>query len=221
MNFKNLPTVPGVRNRHSWVLPTYMDLPVQVSQGPLVAEYLEIVYGVLMRARAAHPRLFAVRFDLSFPVEGIDPAQLRSNDAIARFWLSLKAQIAHNRDMATQQYQRAHSTELHYAWAREYCPKTGRPHYHCCLFLNAHAFCGVGMYDVTHSNLYSRIVRAWARALRASTFGTTIPVHFCQGGAFKLEPQDGLDGLFSALSYLCKEYSKDLSDGVRSIGTSR
>lgn len=221
MKYSYLSVVPGARNRHLWTEPKFNGLPVMTSKGPLVAEYLEAVYNVVMRVRQAHPRLFAVRFDLHFPAEWAQDSNLMNNAAISRFWASLKAQFTHNRAMSAKRYERAHDSEFHFVCAREYSPQTGLPHCHCCLFLNAHAFRTVGSHDLAWDNIYSRIVRAWARALRVSEHGATIPVHFCRGGVFKLEPHQSLDGLFEALSYLCKVYSKRFDDGLRCIGTSR
>lgn len=223
MNYSTLPVVPGVRNRHLWTASEYKGLPVMANIGPFIAEQLETVYQGLSIAKQAHPRLYALRFDLRFPrlKEGELDALLYTNDFIRDFKIKLKYLIDCNRQQAAKLCERAHDTEFHFIWVREYGVKSKMPHIHFCLLLNGHAFYRRGQYELDCDNLYSRIVIAWATALELPAEEVQTLVSFSKNGEFMVRSDQDFAELFHRLSYFAKLKTKRFDDGLHCMQRSR
>jgi hypothetical protein len=109
------------------------------------------------------------------------------------------------------------------------------PHYHLLLLLNGDAYNGLGYIGRTQSsdygyeNLFHRIVRSWARAINH-------PQECMEGLVqvprkpvtnelatwfFHSEDQFTFEQVFGAASYLCKEHSKPIGQGVNCFDGSR
>ncbi|MCL1090931.1 inovirus Gp2 family protein [Shewanella profunda] len=94
---------------------------------------------------------------------------------MTRFLDSLKAQLKagflaklRNTDLC-----QVHASELFYIWVKE---MSGRDkcHYHVCLFFNGNAYKSLGKFELGRANMYNRIHKAWASALK-------IDIHQAQG----------------------------------------
>jgi hypothetical protein len=199
----------------------YAGLPVQISRGPLIAQYLERIYSVMNCALNWHPRTFAFRCDLRFP-ENYVGTESEDNKALEAFIASFKAKLRHNRHMARQVNRYAHDTAVRYVWCREY-GEHGRVHYHCVFFLNNDAFCTLGRFQPGRDNLFNRLHEAWASALGIDFAGVTGLVEIPQGAVWLLQrnqPEE-LSQFFQRTSYLAKAHSKYFSLGVHAFGSSR
>lgn len=93
----------------------YAGMPVQTSPGPLIEQYLSRIYQVTNLALTQHPRTFAFRLDLRFPVDYVG-TDMESNQIIERFVASLKAKLHHNREKARQLNPYAHDCTVRYVW---------------------------------------------------------------------------------------------------------
>ena len=64
---------------------SYQGFPLQTQHGPLIVEYLDLLYLTVQRALNEHPRVFAFRVDLRFPENFDCTSALSSNRVIERF----------------------------------------------------------------------------------------------------------------------------------------
>ncbi|QSR36659.1 hypothetical protein CFI10_17055 [Marinobacterium iners] len=217
----------------------------QPHYGGLIEDYLDRTWGVIDSALSEYPRVYAVRVDLRYP-QGY-PAELsRDNQCMKRFFEYLQREL----DRAGLKYP----TRVHYVWAREQ-DRSPNPHYHLVLMFNQDAVHQIGTYTPCNQggyhrqNLFHRIARAWAYALRlANDHGVEGLVHYAVGGQYDTERPYGCDDpypsesvdhsagqfqirqgqrdyelarLYYRASYLCKTYSKRLGEGVHCFGSSR
>lgn len=202
--------------------PSYHGMPVQVTRGPLVLEYLDLLNLTLQRALHEHRRTFAFRVDVRLP-EGLDCSlYLSSNAVIERFIESFKAKIEHNRCKALRNYGGVHDTTVRYVWARE-IGRCGKPHYHLVFFVNQDAYGWLGEYKAGRDNMFNRLQQAWASALgitdSAAAGLVELPNHPC----YYLRPDDpaGIAAFFNRASYLCKAATKFYGNGCHAFGASR
>jgi len=201
---------------------TYRGFPVQPMHGPLIAEYLQVLYLTMYRAVSEHPRTFAFRVDLRLP-EHMDAAPYEdSNRVIESFIASFKAKIRHNRNMAKQKYDRVHDTTVRYVWARE-TGGYGKPHFHLVIFLNNDAFYTLGDFEYDKENIFNRLQEAWASALGLSVNSVTGLVQIPDNPCYHLHRDDPatLADLFYRASYLCKSATKFYGNGCHGFGASR
>ncbi|WP_460746641.1 inovirus Gp2 family protein [Microvirgula curvata] len=209
-------------NLHLHHADSFCGLPVIARHAPFIQEYLRRLHDTLQRALDEHPRTLAVRFDLRLPEEELFPLGAFTNQVMPRFIDSLKAKIAHDRERSRQSYGKVHHTSVRYVWARE-LGLTGKPHYHCVLFLNQDAYFSFGCIGSGQENTYSRIQSAWASALRLSHDDVTGLVHVPDNSTYRLRRDDaeGLEAFFHRASYLCKAATKGYGDGQHAFGCSR
>ena len=107
--------------------PFYKGLPVQVSSGPLVVEWLENIRSAMLEQVATHSRVFVLRIDLRFPgFYSLPEGQIFGNDYYDRFKRRLKRLLA---DMPNI---RNHGLKL--VAAREYDQYENKPHFHVLCF---------------------------------------------------------------------------------------
>ena len=76
----------------------YSGMPVQVSKGPFVKQYLEKLSGTMELALKQYSRVLAFRVDLRLPKDVELPECVCTNDVISKFLASFKAKIQHNRE---------------------------------------------------------------------------------------------------------------------------
>ncbi|WP_286903380.1 inovirus-type Gp2 protein [Marinimicrobium sp.] len=198
----------------------YRNLPVQVTRGPLIEEYLERLYEVALESLMDNSRVFAVRVDLRFPVsywplEG----EALGNEYIRRFWEVLKYRLS--------RYQlrkgRIHPAKLHYAWAREYKAGETKPHFHLLILLNGHAFNTLGNFNYSGENLHNVIAESWANVLMLPEFEGKGLANFPVDGQYLVRRgvEWELQKLFLRGSYLTKAATKSFDDGYHSFRTSQ
>ncbi|WP_027329962.1 inovirus Gp2 family protein [Marinimicrobium agarilyticum] len=198
----------------------YRGLPVQVSRGPLIEEYLERLYQVVQEALMDNSRIFAVRVDLRFPaaywpLEG----EALGNSYIRRFWDVLKYKLSRYEDRE----HRMHPANLRYAWAREYKAGEAKPHFHLLILLNGHAFNRLGSFNYGGDNLYNLITESWANALMLPELEGKGLAYFPHHGQYLLRRgvEWELQELFLRGSYLTKAATKRFDDRLHSFRTSQ
>ncbi|WP_105901868.1 inovirus Gp2 family protein [Vibrio gangliei] len=189
----------------------YQGYSVYTRKGPLVRQYLERTFETIAHTLKRHPRVFAVRVDLRFPVNGM---QQYDNQVINKFFKSLREQIKHNRAMAMRNNPYAHQTKVSYIWCREQDTSNG-PHYHVLIMFNGNAYTSLGNYKEIKGNMAARIKKAWLSALGyhplydMDMYGAL--VHFCKNGVYHINTNydnDSLADLLYRASYLCKVDTK-------------
>ena len=199
----------------------YQDLPVQVSRGPLVKEWLEKIRLCLLEQLARHSRILALRVDLRFPRSywGYEDGHL-GNGFLADFKSYLEESL--------DQLPGNRNHDLMVLAAREYDSEERKPHFHVLILLNGNAIRGTGKWDLTRNNLYSRLYEAWAFALGMHAYEIEGLIQFVNGceysgdggraikhGSILLHRGDSksLKDLFRASSYLAKVDTKNFYDG--------
>lgn len=217
---------PGNSNLHLYDLPNYEGLPVMLSAGPFILEYLFRLEQTIGLALEHHSRVLAFRVDLRLPM-GIDlPDYAYTNEAISRFIDSFKAKIEHNRAKARERNPNAHDSKVRYVWARE-IGEMGRPHYHLLILLNQEAFYTVGWLKSKASNINNRMKEAWASALGLSVDDVRGLVNIPPNPEYRIARNvrpgdtDELPALFYRASYLCKADTKSYGNRQRGFDTSR
>ncbi|HBP1972698.1 inovirus Gp2 family protein [Pseudomonas aeruginosa] len=200
----------------------YQGLPVQVQKGPFVTQYLDRLYMTMSRALDEYSRVLAFRVDLRFPAS-MDLADLsNANQALSRFFESLKAQIKHNRQIASQSNERVHESNVRYVWARE-SGRFGRPHYHLVIFLNCDAYRSLGKYELGRDNLFNRLHKAWGSALGLPVEAVAGLVELPKNAGYVLRHDyfEDIAGFYYRASYLCKVATKQYGDWQHAFGSSR
>lgn len=197
--------------------------PVQVEKGPLVANYLAVLADVLENVLSQYPRVFAFRCDLRLPAGTEKSDQADSNEMLNRFFASLKAKITHSRELARKKNGYAHTSSVRYVWAREMGAINGHVHYHLVILLNADAFNTLGQFELGRSNLFNRIIEAWAGAWAIETSLSQGLVEFPADSRYLLRRgEDAITAnFFYRASYLCKVATKPFGQGVHCFGASR
>lgn len=186
-------------------------------------EYLIRNYKVINQALIKYIKVFAVRVDLRFP----DEYEPYDNRTVTRFIESLKAQVkADYTSKAKHSDGFVHKSDVLYIWVQE----TGdhnKPHYHLCLFFNGNAYRSLGKFELGRSNMYNRIVKAWASALAIMPINAQGLVHIPKRPYYFLErimiftKAFALRVLFMRLSYFAKVDSKHYGDRRHHYGCSR
>lgn len=213
---------PINKNLHLFYESEYLGLPVQTFRGPLIAEYLDLLYRTMNLALDEYQRVFAFRVDLRFP-EFLDTTPyLDSNLVVENFVESFRSQVDWNRAKAKDFSVRTHDTSVRYVWARE-IGAFGRPHFHFVFFLNNHAYFSLGSFELKRANLFNSVNQAWARALKLPVESIRGVVEFPENPTYKLRRGDYLSiaPLFYRASYLCKSATKQYGNGCHSFGASR
>ena len=222
-------------HNRNWLLhygSDYKGLPVLYDEdrhGPLVVNFLEKTLKVLDRVKSRTSRTFALRFDLYLPPYNVRPRGTDEGSAILKdFWQNLSREL-----------RRAHLTHkpnFDYIWAREVGAVAGRPHFHVLVLIDGNAIQTLGnpapSPDATFSDntMAHRITRSWLSALNLpATIDFGHLVHFQKdpySGQFITHHLHRSDHhawcqLFYIASYLCKAFSKQVGQGIRSFDTSR
>lgn len=153
-----------------------------------------------------HPRTFAFRVDLRLP-RGLQNFQ--EDRLIDSFISSLRAKVRHARKKSRLTNPKAHDTSVRYVCARE-IGQIGRPHYHLVIFVNHDAFNCLGRYELGRSNLYTRLVEAWASALRIRSDAAIGLVEIPKNAKYQVTADDfdSQDELFYRASYMAKAATK-------------
>ena len=170
-----------------------------VSKGPLIREYLEVLYRVLHCAWSEYPRTWAVRVDLRFPAHG---DYLNADACLTRFISSLKQKVKHDRSRAAANNVCFHDSRVRYVWAREF-GMDGKPHYHVLLLFNRDAYHSLGHFDSPRENMYQRITTAWASALDSGYDGAKGLAELAPNQEKDCKLLTGLPKVFYMASYLC------------------
>ena len=213
---------PVNNNLHLFYESKYRGLPVQTIKGPLITEYLDLLYKTISLALNEHQRVFAFRVDLRFPEYLDTTPYLHSNSIVEDFVGAFRYQVERDRDQAKDLLVRTHDTSVRYVWARE-IGSFGRPHFHFVFFLNNQAYFSLGSFKLNRSNLFNRVNKAWASALKLPVELIRGVVEFPENPTYKLRRSDYLSiaPLFHRASYLCKSETKQYGNGCHSFGASR
>jgi len=186
-------------------------------------EYLKRNYKVINQALIMYAKVFAVRIDLRFP----DYYEIYDNRYVTRFIESLKAQV--KADYAAKSKHSdgfVHKSDILYIWVQE-TSVNNKAHYHLCLFFNGNAYRSLGKFELGRSNMYNRIVKAWASALAVEVINAQGLVHIPKSPSYLLErmmiitKDFALRALFMRLSYFAKVDSKHYGDRRHHYGCSR
>lgn len=194
---------------------------------PLSCEYLEAILRTLDAALGEHPRTFMVRFDLHLPqLNFMDSPTFYDSSVISKFFRSLDAKIAHDRERKRRDGKRVHPCTLRYIWAKERA-EADTDHYHVAIFLNNDAYSHLGAFSQSGRNLSTKIIEGWASALDLDEHNCNGLVHFpsdkpvyylnCNDADFSQEYESAL----YRLSYLAKLETKHFGDRTRSFGCSQ
>lgn len=203
-----------------WYEPTYNGFPVNISRGPLIANYLAAINRTIVNALADTPRVYAVRFDLRLPSK----FDVTDTEVITRFFSALKRLLEAADQQKLKEGKRVHPHRLRYCWTREWSVE-GRPHYHVLIILNHDRYRTLGSFKNAEGNLSARIKIAWAIATKLNLEDAARLVHFPQNAEYRLN-QNSLDylaqvqDLFFRVSYFAKADTKVFGIGQRSFGTS-
>jgi hypothetical protein len=214
---------PENSNLSIWYEPCYQDWPLMVEKGPFLTEFLEDLCQTTHRALAYYPRVFAARIDLRFPEGYGIPDDFVHNTVMRRFVDSLEAQIKASQDKSRREGKRVHPTELFYFWVRE-VNYVGRPHYHFAFLLNEDAYFKLGNLVPAESNMFDRLQRAWASALRLDVSEVKGLVNVPKNAVFSLRRALGDPGAAAftyRTSYFCKVATKVFMGRTRNRGCSR
>lgn len=186
------------------------------NQSGMIENYLDKLSTVLSKALHQDARVFAIRFDLRFPVE-IDHAN--DSAVITRFFESLKAKLNHRRSVAIAEQGDYHNHNLRYVWVKEKGRSEGC-HYHVIVFLNGSVFSAVGDYSLGSNNLYTRFHEAWASALKIPAYCVKGLVHISTSWHLSRLDDHQTHRFFNAASYLCKSDTKYFEDNSHWFGCS-
>jgi len=213
---------PLNNNLHLFYKSEYRGWPVQISKGPLISEYLDLLYETMNNALSQYSRVFAFRVDLRFPTFLDVSPHFQSNAVVERFIESFKAKNRHNRSQAKKDFARVHDSRVRYVWARE-VGLLGRPHFHFVFFLNQQAYSALGYYEYGRDNIYNRLHASWASALGFPVDSVRGCVEFPDSPCYilKRDDVDSMAKFFYRASYLCKSATKNYGTGRHCFGASR
>lgn len=193
------------------------------------------VISVINRALADHPRTIAIRFDLRFPWDLLDPLYYDSpsqnfradREVITRFFKSLKSKVEYSLIKRKRECKRVHPTSIRYIWCREINDSV-HCHYHVLILLNKDTFQSPGNYRLINSGLSGMIYSAWASAIELSIEDAYRLVHFPENASYIVNKntdrhtfEEDYNSLVNRALYLAKTFSKYTADGGRSFGTSQ
>ncbi|KGK43258.1 hypothetical protein LH51_01060 [Nitrincola sp. A-D6] len=160
----HLKYIPENHNLNYWLLSEYQGLNVQcTTDQPLVKQYLEKLWSVLMHYTQHTPRVMAVRIDLHCPFD--KPSVVHSNRIMQDFKDALDARIAAYLNRRKVQSKRTYPCKVMWIWAREQ-KTSGVPHFHLLLLFNQDVFHSLGEYHAQSGSLMKMIQGAWNSALK-------------------------------------------------------
>lgn len=191
-------------------------------RGALNPRYIKRIDDVIGNCLDNFKRIFAVRVDLHLPSD----FNFKDTAVVSRFMSSLQAQLDWLAIEKKKHGIRVHSHRFGYLWCREIGKESGKPHYHVYLIFNGNAFNQLGCYDLRIDSMFSRIVGAWASALRLSAEEVSTLVHIPENPTVQIAKSDrAFDLKMSQLryraSYLAKYDTKHINARQRSFGCSR
>lgn len=196
-------------------------IPVQVTKGPLVDEYLRRIDATFWAATNEHPRTLVIRVDLRLPQIG----EYQSENFMSRFLASLKAQIKADLERKARKGGRVHPCQLRFVWAREQ-NSSPNPHFHLALFVNRDAYHCLGDFRADDGNMAARIKKATASALGIPVENAVGLAEFPDDGVYVLDANAHdfpfrRAAAFERVSYLAKAYSKYYGSRARHFGYSK
>lgn len=196
--------------------------PLQESKGPFYADYLARLILTMRRAMCQYARVYAIRVDLKFPRDYSCNLKEVKNDVFYDFMESFKAKVQHNRAQARKASRSSHDSQVRYVAAREES-LLGHPHYHLVAFLNYDAFKTLGFYELGRSNLFNRLIQAWASALCIPVERALGLVNFPSNPDYRIdrEDSDSQSRFVYRASYICKVATKVCRNGEHSLLYSR
>ncbi|MBW3513369.1 inovirus Gp2 family protein [Shewanella sp. NKUCC01_JLK] len=212
-------------NRNLTVLttPQYDGLHTLSLKNGTVEEYLFNIRSVMDCVVQNYSKVFAVRVDLRFP----DMFESGDTAVITRFFESLKAQLKadYQAKLRNTTDGQVHASELFYIWVKEISGRD-KCHYHVCLFFNGHAYKSLGKFELDRANMYNRIHKAWASALRLDISHVQGLIHFPENAQYLLCRNQAdftyiYQDLFKRLSYFAKTDTKIYGNGNHNFGCSR
>lgn len=199
--------------------------------------YLTTMHRVIDNAIAEHPRTMLILAILRMPYSRFDDMPCPSvynqrEKLLSRFIDSLKAKLRAHANRIKKAGKRCHQTNLRYFWVRETGPENQHEHYHVGLLVNKDAFCSLGLFHSERNNLGSYIEEAWVSGLGLSVDNVAnmgeyeTLVHFPEHPLYYLNCNStGYDDVWRdmtvRLEYYAKDFSKDYSRQIRSIGYSQ
>lgn len=205
-------------NETRYTQSSYRGLPVIDYRGPLVERYLANTYQTIESALAQYPRIFATRFDLTFPMD----MQNCPSNTISRFIEYFKESV---RSYLRARGEPASKCNPRFIWAKERNISMNC-HYHVLFILNKDVFHRSGRLISENVNTISRIESAWAKALGIPIEKSSGLVEFPKNGDYRVD-RNSLDfyprlaDLFYRASYLAKEDTKLYEDGSRYFSCSQ
>jgi hypothetical protein len=203
------------------------------SYGKLNERHLARIKQTISQSLLKHSQIIGIRLDLHIPVinsnnDMLDETNFAKTDAsvISRFMASLKGKIKYYRRNKLKQGKRVRYTSLHYVWVREFCPTTGKRHYHVLLLLNKETFNRLGSFHEDKGILVSLIHQAWMSALGLTYPGYRQLLHIPERPCYYLKAKEGdnseaYKALIYRTSYMAKLKSKNNTDGQRNFGCSQ
>lgn len=204
---------------------TYRGFSINTKEGPVIKEYMDSLIDLTAKQIKEHSKTYTVMFSLYFPTTWSKADRL-STDYFSRFVNSLKAQLNHQHKQNKTTIGR-HKNTIRFIRVVEEGGDRG-VHIHAVLYLNGNVIRALGQLDSTNGNLATKILIAWASALKKmpGEIRNQGLLAFSSNGLLlnrnKLQ-QDStvLKGLISHYSYLCKAYSKPFYTGVKTFSRSR
>ncbi|MFT5757556.1 MAG: hypothetical protein ACI9LM_002292 [Alteromonadaceae bacterium] len=112
-------------------------MQVQVSNGPLILNYLESMDQVIQNAVSEHPRTIAIRIDLRLPKANgcLDCPNEYDNSVMSKFIDSLKAQVNADQARRRRLKKRHFTCSVRVIWVAEH-DSVMQNHYHIVIFKN-------------------------------------------------------------------------------------
>ena len=193
----------------------YDGLPIYNSPEGLVREYLDRTIGVLDNALMDYANVYAFRVDINFPSNWLlteDQAGAYIDSFIRNFRYRIRT---NNRSIK-------YPTVLRYIATREYTLE-GKIHYHFMFFVNKNSYHTLGRYNLNHDNLYTRLVKSYASALKIEPCEAVGLVHIPMHAGAHVKRKDfvSFSRVVFRASYLCKAYSKQYGNRKHSLLSSR
>ena len=220
-------TIMSITNSNHHLLSTTPFKELEVNENyNLKYDSLKSNKGVIDQALADYPRIMAIRFDLHFPrcYSDIDYDRQNAGVVMTAFIKSLKAKIESNIERRRKNNKRADDCKLNYIWVKEGDNYTAE-HFHVVIFLNNDTYNSLGRYGVIADNLYSKIIEAWASALKIEVYDTRNLTHFPSKNIYYLKKnavdfEEVYRSLYKRISYFAKVETKSYGNNRRNYGSS-
>lgn len=201
---------------------------MQHEKGPLIENFLERSLFTLNLAQEENRTTFAFRIDLHFPKAMPRSPIHDDNTVLTRFFRFFFYELRR----ANTKY----APSPRYLWAREQA-RSDKPHYHLMFLLNKDAYDSLGIFSpnkngtYSRQNLYHRMMRSWLKAMGFAAedprFGQLVNVSdnpvtkVPWSSILHLDDWCAMDEAMYIASYLCKTYSKPVSQGIHVFDSSR